>query len=225
MRINTKTLWVYVVVIISLMLIPQLVVAILPSSTSYNRYNTYELDGYRNGGYYIERHNPTINGTMNITYNGNNFTIETENIANMILDFDLMYEKRSFLFGWASITWREIVSMLDNTIYITINNTDDIDQLTFADQPNVRVKVTTDGIVTHDWVRLNDVEFHNDTLSSGSHVVIIEFNRYLSTLDLLIDLLVLIVFIFVVFIIIKGLRDALYGDKGEYYEKFGKVNQ
>jgi len=206
------------------MLIPQLVVALLPPSTSYNRFNTYEMDGYREGGYYIERHDPNINGTMNITYDGavNNFTIETDNIAIIMLDFDLMYEKRSFLFGWVTLSWHTIVSSLDNTIYITINNDEDLEQMKFIDQPDARVKITVDGVVTHEWVRLNDVEFHNDTLSAGTHVVKIEFNRYLSSLDILTDVMVLFIFIWILFFIVKWLRDALYGDRGDYYNKFGK---
>lgn len=217
MKINT-------IIFIALILIPSIVLASIPTATAFNRENVYELDGFRAGGYYIIRQNASYDGFMNISYSGGNnniFNITTYNIENITLDFDLMYERHDFLFGWTNITWEDAVTTLGNDIIININSTDGLSEMRFVDQPEVIVKIWLDREVIQDWGRLEDVEIYTDDLAPGNHEVLIEFQPFQTLVDNLIFLLQFAVLIGITLLIIRWIRRALFFDEGEYYKSYG----
>jgi len=209
-----------VVIFITLILLPSLVLASLPTTTAFDRHNVYVLDGFRDGGYYVIRQNSSYTGFMNMSHDGGNnniFNITTYNIENITLDFDLMFERRSFLFGWMNISWEDAVASLGDDIYININSSDGLSALRFADQPNTIVRVSLDGVVIRDWARMEDIEIYTDDISSGQHEVLIEFQPY----GYFTDFLVFIILIGIVILIIKWVHWILFYDEGEYYNRFG----
>ena len=56
-----------------------------PETTGFIRENTYDVDGYRAAGYYVERHNSSQTGFINVTHiaNTNIFYVNTSNIKNI----------------------------------------------------------------------------------------------------------------------------------------------
>jgi len=211
------------VIFILLIILPSIVLASIPTPIAFDRDNTYELDGYRPGGYYVIRQNPALNGSMNISYSGgdgNTFNITTDNIENITLDFDLMYGERSFLFGWGNITWEDAVASLNNRIHININNTDGLSELRFVDQPDLIVRISLNDIVIHDWDRLEDIIIYTNN-TTGDNQVLIEFQPFQTLVGNLMSLLQFIVFFGIMFLVLRWIHRALFYDEGEYYNSFG----
>ena len=215
----TKFYLVNVFIIILMIITPMTVLASVPTTTSFDRHNTYMLDGFRDGGYYAVRDNPLKAGYMNMSHVGgtNVFNITTYNIKNLTLDFDLMFERRSFLFGWATVTWEDAVDSLGDNITINIITDGKLTDMRFVDQPNVFVKVWKNGTVYRGWEHLSDVEIDSTGFTSGNHNVVIQFYDTITFNDLMNLLLWLIVIIGLLWLIYRMIRGVLFGDNGDYY--------
>lgn len=213
-----------IIILFSLVIVPLGVLASIPTTTSFDRHNVYETDGFRAGGYYVIRQNSTYDGFMNMSYTGgtNNFNITTYNIENITLDFDLMYQERSYLFGWATVTWEDAVSSLGETIYITINSDDGINSLRFVDQPNERVRIKIDGEIYRDYAKLEDVEIDLNGIESGTHLVVIEFDHVYSIYNILIGLFQIAAVIGIITLIIRYIRVIISGNDDYYMEFWGE---
>jgi len=222
----TKRRWhmINLAIFLSMIVVPLMVMASVPTTTSFDRHNVYRLDGYRDGGYYVERHNPATTGYMNMSHIGgtNEFTIEAYNIKNITLDMDLMFERRKSLFGWDNVSWEEMVSALGGEIVININTTDPIEELRFVDNPDVRVQVKKDGLVYQPWGRLGDVEIEADPVDSGVTVVVLQFDQVTSLYDLLYSLLVIVIILGLGVLLARYIHRALFFD-GRYYKEWGRM--
>ena len=209
-----------IIIFATLIILPSLVLASIPTPTAFDRENVYSLDGFRPGGYYVIRQNASQDGFMNMTSDGGNniFNITTHNIENVTLDFDLMYQERSLLFGWGNVTWEDAVASLGDDIYINIDSQDGLSELRFTDHPEVIVRITLDGIVIRDWARLEDVEIHTDDISSGQHEVLIEFQPFQTLVGNLMYLLQFVIVIGIMILIARWVYRALFYDDGEYYK-------
>jgi len=216
-----KIYFVNISIILFMIIIPSMVLASIPTSTSFDRHNTYELDGYRDGGYYAIRDNPLIDGYMNMSHIGgtNIFNITTYNIKNVTLDFELMFERRSFLFGWVDVTWQDVVDSLGNNITINIITDGKLENMQFVDQPNVWVKIWKDGEVYKGWNILSDIELDSTGLDSGSHIVIIQFQQSMTLIDIIKFLLSVLIIIGIVKVIFDLIKSILLGDNGDYYKR------
>jgi len=222
----TKRRWhmINLAIFLSMIVVPLMVMASVPTTTSFDRHNVYRLDGFRDGGYYVERHDPATTGYMNMSHVGGTteFTIEAYNIKNITLDMDLMFERRKSLFGWGNVSWEEMVSALGGEITIHINTTDPIEELRFVDNPDVMVQVKKDGLVYQPWGRLNDVEIEIDPLDSGESVVVLQFDQSISIYDILYSLLMVVILFGLIFLIVRYLNRTLYYD-GSYYKEWGRT--
>lgn len=210
-----------IIIIFSLVILPLSVLASVPTTTSFDRHNNYPTDGFRAGGYYAIRDNSSYNGFMNMSHIGgtNNFTIETYNIQNVTLDFDLMFEERSFLFGWASVTWEDAVDSLGNDIYINITSDGTLNSLKFVDQPNVWVRIWKNDTLYRGWERLSDVEVDSIGFGAETYEIRIQFQDSMTAEDIFSLLLQFIMIIGVLWIIYRMVKRMLFGDDGDYYRR------
>lgn len=212
-----------IIIIFSMIITPMVVLASIPTTTSFDRHNTYIMDGFRDGGYYVIRQNPAITGYMNMSHIGgtNEFNITTYNIANITLDLDLMFEQRKTLFGWDTVSWGEMVSSLGGEIIINVNSADGLDELRFVDNPEVRVKVLKDGVIYQPYGTLNDLEIEITPLDAGQTQVILQFDLADSLYDVVYSLLLIIIILGIVSVIYRYFKMALWHD-GSYYKKWGE---
>lgn len=210
-----------ILILFCLVMLPIGVLASVPTTTSFDRHNIYETDGFRAGGYYAVRDNSSYNGFMNMSYvsGTSNFTIETYNIQNVTLDFDLMFERRSFLFGWASVTWEDAVDSLGNDIYINITSDGTLNSLKFVDQPNIWIKVWKNDTLYRGWERLSDVEVDSNGFGAETYEIRIQFQDSMTAEDIFALLLQFIMIIGVLWIIYRMIKRMLFGDDGDYYRR------
>ena len=210
-----------ILIIFSLIILPLSVLASLPTTTDFDRHNVYPTDGFRAGGYYAVRSNSTFNGTMNMTHTGGTreFNIETYNIENLTLDFDLMFERRSYLFGWGDVTWEDAVDSLGNDIYINITTDGNLENLRFVDQPNVWIKVWKNGTEYLGWQHLEDLEVDTNGLDSGNHTIRLQFEDSMTIEDILIWLLQIIIIFGLFVLLIRYIRAGIFGEE-DYYTSF-----
>ena len=210
-----------VVILVAMIIIPSIVLASVPTTTSFDRQNIYYSDGYRDGGYYAVRHDPAVTGFMNMTHVGgtNVFTIESYNIKNITLDMDLMFEQRKALFGWDNVTWEDMVSSLGNEIVINVDSADGIDSLRFIDHPNVAVQVKVDGEIHRTYATLGGVEVDSNTLGVGDTQVILQFDAYQSLYDIMLSLLAVIIVLGIILMVVRSTKRVLFYD-GTYYKSF-----
>lgn len=210
------------ILIIALMIVvPSVVLASLPTTTSFDRHNLYDFDGYRDGGYYVVRKNASIQAFMNMSHVGgtNEFNITSYNINNITFDLDLMFERRRNLFGWDSVSFEEMVSALNHRIIINLDSVDGIEALRFVDHPEVNVMVWVDGVIVRDWERLEDIEVYLDGLPSGQSEIILDFGIGWTFYDAIWNMMILVIFIGVIFIVLRMINRALFYD-GSYYKSF-----
>lgn len=215
-----------IIILVCMVIVPMVVLASVPTTTSFDRHNTYEMDGFRDGGYYAVRQNSLQEGYMNMSHVGgtNEFNISTYNIDNITLDMDLMFERRKFLFGWQEVGWQEMVASLGNEIVINIDSYDGINELRFTDNPNVKVQILRDGEIYQDWAVLESTEIEITPLESGTTQVIIKFDQFYSTYELLYSLLILIIILAIILLIARYIHRALFYD-GSYYQKWGQFDE
>lgn len=212
-----------IVILFSLVITPVVVLASIPTTTSFDRHNEYVMDGFRDGGYYVIRQNPAITGYMNMSHIGgtNEFNITTYNIANITLDMDLMYAQRRSLFGWDTVSWEDAIGSLGDEIIININSTDGINELRFIDNPDVTVQVYKDGEIYQIYGDLKDVEIEMNPLESGQTQVILSFDFSESIYDFLLAFLQLLIILGLISLIYRMFKRALWYD-GSYYKKWGE---
>lgn len=224
MKTTKRFILVNLFILFTLIILPISVMATMPTTTSFDRHNIYSEDGYRGGGYYAVRSNLTYNGTMNMTHVGgsNTFIIETYNINNMTLDFDLMYERRSYLFGWDEVTWDEAVDYLGNDIYINISTDGTLESLRFVDQPNVWVKVWKNDTVYRGWMLLSDVEIDSEGFEAGDYIIRIQFQDSMTIYDILSLVLQVMVIVGIFLLIYSSIKRIFYYDEGDYYMRVWK---
>ena len=221
MKTTKRFILVNLFILFTLIIAPLTVMASMPTTTSFDRHNVYPEDGYRGGGYYAVRSNSTYNGTMNMTHVGgsNTFNIETYNIENITLDFDLMYERRSYLFGWANVSWEDAVDSLGNDIYINISTDGNLDNLRFVDQPNVWIKVWKNDTVYLGWQHLEDLEVDINGLEAGNHTIRLQFEDSMTLEDVVIWVLELAIVFGLLVLILRYVRTGLFGEE-DYYMRF-----
>jgi len=213
-----------IIIILTLIITPLSVLASLPTTTDFDRHNYYPTDGFRAGGYHAVRDNAIYDGYMNMSHTGGTreFNIDTYNIKNVTLDFDLMFERRSFLFGWGDVTWQDAVDSLNGRIFINITTDGTLNSMRFVDQPNVYVRVLKDGEVYRGWNRLSDTEIDTNGFEAGSYEVIIEFQDLMTTFDIVEFLLEVLLIVGVILVIYNTFRRTMFGDGGEYYRRVWK---
>ncbi|MCK4545032.1 hypothetical protein KAU43_05795 [candidate division WOR-3 bacterium] len=223
MNRNRKWHLTNIIIIFSMIITPMVVLASVPTSTSFDRQNTYVMDGFRDGGYYAERQNPAITGYMNMSHisGTNEFNITTYNINNITLDIDLMFERRKALFGWGSVSWEDMVSSLGNDIVINIDSADGINELRFVDNPDVMVQVYKNDEIYQVYGDLQGVEIEINPLESGQTQILLKFDFTESTYDLLYSILVVIIILGIVGFLIRIFKRALWHD-GTYYKQWGE---
>lgn len=211
------------IIIFSMIITPMVVLASVPTTTSFDRHNEYVMDGFRDGGYYAVRQNPAVTGYMNMSHIGgtNEFNITTYNIANITLDLDLMYERRKTLFGWDSVSWEEMVSSLGDEIVININSADGLNELRFVDNPDIQVQVLKDGLVYQPYGNLQDVEVEVNPIDAGQIQVTLQFDFADSLYDLIYSLMLIIIIIGIFSVIYRYFKRALWYD-GTHYKKWGQ---
>jgi len=224
MKITKRFHIINIIIFFSLILLPLSVLASVPTTTDFDRHNEYPTDGFRDGGYYAVRDNSSIMGYMNMSHTGGtpSFEIETYNIQNVTLDFDLMFEKRSFLFGWATVTWEDAVDSLGNDIFINITTDGTLNSMRFVDQPNVWVRVWKNNTIYKGWELLSDVELDSTGFSAGTYEIIIEFQDSMTIYDILSLVLQVMIVVGIILLIIRSLRSVLFGDDGNYYRRAWK---
>lgn len=200
------------------------VLASVPTTTSFDRHNVYVMDGFRDGGYYAERDNPAITGYMNMSHIGgtNIFNITTYNIANITLDINLMFERRKTLFGWDNVSWADMVASLGGEIIINIHSDDGLNELRFINNPDVRVQVKRDDIIYQPYAYLHEVEIEVNPIDAGQTQVILQFEQMDSMYDLLIGILQLVIIIGLLVLVARYFQRALWHD-GSYYKKWGRM--
>lgn len=211
-----------VAIIISFIFLPMTVLASVPASTSFDRHNTYLLDGYRDGGYYAVRHNSGVAGYMNMSHVGGtrDFNITSYNIKNLTLDMDLMFSQRKWLFGWDTVTWEDMVSSLGDRIVINLDCSEyGIGQIDFIDHPEVNVKVYVDGEVYRDWSPLGETEIYTDGFNVGETQIILEFDIYDTVFDMMVFILELIIVIGIMVIVLRALG-SIFAPEQSYYKKY-----
>ncbi len=209
------------IILFCLIIMPMVVLASVPTTTSFDRHNEYVMDGFRDGGYYAVRDNPAITGYMNMSHIGgtNIFNITTYNIANITLDLDLMYAQRSSLFGWGVVSWEDAVASLGEEITININSDDGLDELRFVDHPEVQIQVLKDGLVYQAYGNLQDVEIEVNPLDAGQTQIILQFDFADSLFDLVYSMLLILIVVGFVSLIIRFIQRAMFYD-GSYYKKW-----
>lgn len=211
-----KTVWKFTILVVLIIALPLILIVDTPTTDSFDRQNVYTTDGYRDAGYYAVRHNPTINGFVNITHPGgtNIVYIETNNIQNVTLSLETMYSNRNFLFGWIDISWLDAVKSV-NEIVLYINTTDGIDEFQFTDYPGTWFKVTVDGSELYDWTRAYPNERTEVGLTAGNHIVTLDLMRAPVTLyDIFVELFEVIIMLAVVYFIMQIMKSAMGSTKG-----------
>jgi len=206
---------VFALTVTLLVALPVVLITNTPTTDSFDRHNVYSTDGYRDAGYYAVRHNVSLSGYINITHPGgtNIFYIETNNIQNVTLDLETMYNNRNYLFGWIETSWLDAVKSV-NEIILYINTTDGMNEFTFTNYPGTWFKATVDGTELYDWTRVYPNERTESGLSAGSHVVVLDLMRAPVTLyDVLIGTLQVSIFLAVVYGVIKLMSSAFDNTK------------
>ena len=222
MHKSPKTWHLINVIIIALMIVvPTVVLASLPTTTSFDRHNLYDFDGYRDGGYYVVRKNSSVQAFMNMSHVGgtNEFDITSYNINNITFNLDLMYERRRNIFGWGSISFEEMISALNGRIIINLDSVDGLEAMRFVDHPEVNVMVWVDGVVVRDWSVLQDVEVYLDGLPSGQTKIILDFGIGWTFYDAIWNIGIFVITIGVIFMVLRLINMALFHD-GNYYKSF-----
>ncbi len=211
-----------ILILITLIIVPSLALASVPTTTSFDRENEYDFDGFRDGGYYVIRHNSSNRGFMNMSHVGgtNIFNITSNNIKNLTLDLDDMFDRRSWLFGWGNVSFADMTDALNGRIVINLNSTDSgIEELRFVDHPNVYVMVWVDDVVVRDWSELEDVEIYSENLNSE---IVLDFSIGYSTYFIMSNLLILAVLVGVSWLALRLVWRALFWDGTIYMEYWRK---